>query len=338
MDDTNMKTDYLMRSFRNTVKKDRENYVVLGIWHRLRSGSPKVDLKPVTQQLVRRPGGGHALLDLYFPAIKLAVECDEAFHLKNYESDRAREADIFKAFAECGIGGESKHVISVRDEEATDAEKIDVKTLELARVDASVDYAEIDSQLDFIASRIRERYAKAGCPKWDNRMPEEIVVGKGFVDVDDDLIFRKMTSVIAALGIKKADDTDYKRWDRGSFPVRDSGNTYLWFPHISFDAGGWKNRLMDNGETIHEARGTGDNGEEESTHKRAKNFWLKMESDFKSGITVTRAVFAYNINALGESGYRFMGVYELADVVREAGEDAPTRLVWRKTSSRFECV
>lgn len=332
------KTNYLMRCFRHTLNKDRENYVVLGIWHRLRMLKLKGDLKPITQQLVRRPDGRYALLDLYFPAIKLAVECDEAYHLRNYSSDRKREEDIFKAFAECGIGDAKKHVETVSDAKAVDAGAIDLDNLVMARVDASVPYPQIDEQLDYIVSKIHERYKKADSPSWDCRPPAVIVAEKGFINASDDLIFSTMPDVLQGLRIRKPDGTAYKAIWRGAYRVRGAENTVLWFPHLSYNAGGWSNILSDGGNIISESRGLGHSEQEEKMRRTAEQHWSKDENAFHAEQTIVRIVFAHSMNALGENGYRFMGVYHLHDVKHEGNEKAPTCLVWRKVSDRVDCL
>ena len=61
------KQRYLYRMFsHHTQDKEMENYVVNAIWARL----DDLNVKPVTQQYVRRPNG-YALIDLYFPADQL---------------------------------------------------------------------------------------------------------------------------------------------------------------------------------------------------------------------------------------------------------------------------
>ena len=91
------KQDYLYRMFSHHTKdKEKENYVVNAIWARL----DDLNIKPVTQQYVRRPNG-YALIDLYFPQINYGVECDEAYHKDNTLKDAAREIDLKTALSAC---------------------------------------------------------------------------------------------------------------------------------------------------------------------------------------------------------------------------------------------
>ena len=90
--DRTWKQDYLYRMFSHHTKdKEKENYVVNAIWARL----DDLNVKPVTQQYVRRPNG-YALIDLYFPQINYGVECDEAYHKDNTLKDAAREIDLIR--------------------------------------------------------------------------------------------------------------------------------------------------------------------------------------------------------------------------------------------------
>ena len=78
------KREYLIKTLSRTKRKDYENYVVGAIWHRINN----LEIKPVSQQYVKRNDGKYALLDLYFPQINVGIECDEAYHEHNTEPDK----------------------------------------------------------------------------------------------------------------------------------------------------------------------------------------------------------------------------------------------------------
>lgn len=89
--DRTWKQDYLYRMFSHHTKdKEKENYVVNAIWARL----DDLNVKPVTQQYVRRPNG-YALIDLYFPQINYGVECDEAYTFAKSKGERGEDAYRF---------------------------------------------------------------------------------------------------------------------------------------------------------------------------------------------------------------------------------------------------
>lgn len=82
-----LKRDYLIKTFSRTKRKDYENYIINGIWHKLN----RIDIQPITQQYVKRSDGKYALIDLYFPQINLGIEIDEEYHVKNSAHDSQRE-------------------------------------------------------------------------------------------------------------------------------------------------------------------------------------------------------------------------------------------------------
>ena len=338
------KTDYLMRCFRHTHDKDRENYVVLGIWHRLRMSGIEHDLQPITQQYVKRTEGGYALLDLYFPAIKLAVECDEAFHKKNYKKDQDRENDVFQAFCQCGVGDSSKHVLRLDEvmsreraaEQAINADMVDVKNLELARVDASLPYEDIDDQLDYIVEKIKIRFQKAGRPQWDCRFAEDIVLERGKVEDKGMMVFNDIASVLKGLNIRQRDGSLYPNWGKGGFPI--GASRILWFPHLSFLAGGWNNILSEDGNEITESRGTGHSATDEKQRRIARRDWAPNVEKMRKGENVERCVFAHSKNALGEQGYRFLGIYKLVEAVVNNEDGLPEKLKFRKTQHEMQIL
>ena len=82
------KFNYLVRTLSRTNRKDYENYVINRIWNLL----DDPEIKPVSQQYVKRPNGRYALIDLYFPQLKIGVECDEFQHaqIKN-ENEKTQD-------------------------------------------------------------------------------------------------------------------------------------------------------------------------------------------------------------------------------------------------------
>lgn len=117
------KQRYLYRMFSHHTKdKEMENYVVNAIWARL----DDLNVKPVTQQYVRRPNG-YALIDLYFPQINYGVECDEAYHKDNTLKDAAREIDLQTALSACSEDG-----LTIRRVDATlDADALHARIREI---------------------------------------------------------------------------------------------------------------------------------------------------------------------------------------------------------------
>ncbi len=317
-------TQYLVRSMRHTHNKDYENYVVTGIWHRLRMRG--LDIEIVTQQYVKRQKG-YALLDLYFPALHLAVECDEKYHLGNKINDKKREEDVFKAFEDCEF--DKKHSESeIKDDDAAiNAESFNARGLKLARVDASVPYWLIDKQLDDIVAKVEGLYKKIGAPAWDVRPVEEKVRESGCLSVG--CVFNTIPAILECLNIH------VRRWWSGGYPRNSKNHVLLWFPHLSVNSGKWQNILIREGEKIiiEESRPT-----DKGVGRDVERNWgydietLKNDKLKRS----VRVVFAHGKNALGEAGYRFIGVFKLCGAKWLDEGRTPVSLNWERVADRIE--
>ena len=92
------KFNYIVKTLARTKRKDYENYVINRIWNKL----DDLDIKPVSQQYVKRKNGQYALIDLYFPQFNIGIECDEFHHIQEanesgFTSDELRTEDIISA-------------------------------------------------------------------------------------------------------------------------------------------------------------------------------------------------------------------------------------------------
>jgi len=154
--------EYLVATLSKRTKgKKYENFVINYIWNSLADET----LKPVTQQYVNRrmvhwgtglvdtqresfvsENANHALIDLYFPALRLGVECDEGQHVAQLEEDRTRTLDIAR-------------VIS-------DYEELRVRVQLDVEGNAIAPGAVID-QIDDVVCRIRERKAEVESGRFD---------------------------------------------------------------------------------------------------------------------------------------------------------------------------
>lgn len=86
------KVIYLAKTLSRTKRKDYENYVVNAIWNRVNDSR----LVPVSQQYVKDHSGNYYFIDLYFPQLKIGIECDEGYHSSHEQKvlDAEREATI----------------------------------------------------------------------------------------------------------------------------------------------------------------------------------------------------------------------------------------------------
>lgn len=192
-------TEYLIKMLARSQRgKKFENYVVTGIWSRLCTACRRAK-KPcpriVTQQLVRRDGNHHrALIDLYFPEIKLAVECDEAQHQENVVEDALREEDII-----------ASGLIRNRDD--------------LYRIDATCSCLDMDKEMDAFVEKILDRINATDAKIVGLKSPVDIAKENGALSDTDGLLYQTKADALEALGIRRwkngpyCSNSPYPFWD-----------------------------------------------------------------------------------------------------------------------------
>ena len=262
------KREYLIKTLSRTKRKDYENYVIGAIWHRLNN----LEIKPVSQQYVKRGDGKYALLDLYFPQINVGIECDEAYHENNTEPDKIREANVEQALTSMQTG----------------------KDFTLIRINANTDVVELERQINEAVKRIQELYESYGCPKWSEEKDSvEKVTASGELSLYDNLQFNRIIDIAKCFG------RDYKAMQASTFFI--NPHTLVWCPKLAVEIGGelkapsaagWLNILSENWDKI-----TTIVPEDKEHHEKYRNPKLDI------------LVFAQSKNNLGQTTYNFLGVY-----------------------------
>lgn len=211
------KLDFVIRQFSRIKKKRFESYVVNRIWHLIND----IDIKPVTQQYVRRKGS-FSLTDLYFPQLKLHIEVDEPHHERFYINDQLREADIIEA---------TNHKV------------------ERIKIQGGIE--DVNKKIDEIVLLITEEIEivkKDGSfEPWDpNREFNPLFyIDKGYLDVNENPAFRRIVDAANCLG------QNAKGYQRAFIPCKAYNDHYLWFPKL-YKNGEWNNSLSEDGITIYE--------------------------------------------------------------------------------------
>lgn len=231
-----------------------------------------LEIKPVSQQYVQRSDGKYALLDLYFPQINVGIECDEAYHEQNVEPDKIREANVEQALSALQTG----------------------KDFTLIRINANTGIDEFEKQINEAVDRIKSMYEKYGCPKWSEEKDSvEQVLDSGVLSLYDNLQFAKIIDIAKCFG------RDYKAMQASTFFLNKS--TVVWCPKLAIEmngelkapsAAGWLNVLSEQWYTI-----TTIVPEDKEQHEKYR------QPDLKA------LVFAQSKNTLGQTSYRFLGVY-----------------------------
>lgn len=211
-----LKRDIILKQLARTNKKNFENYVVTGIWHKLNS----LDYKMVTQQYIYRKDRGYAKTDLYFPQLELHVEVDEAHHKANVVDDKLREMDIVNA---------TSH--------------------RMLRIDCSEGIERINEQIDEAVAaiqRMRTDLGDAFIP-WDpeREISTQTYIDKGEIRLDDDVAFKRIVDAVNCFGFR------HRGFQQAGINHLYQPNTRIWFPKLYLN-GDWDNRMTEDERTIYE--------------------------------------------------------------------------------------
>ena len=223
------KRDYIIKALSRTKRKDYENYVVNGIWHRL----DDINIKITSQQYFRRIDGKYALIDLYFPQLNYGVECDEVFHKANEDKDLRRTMSM-------------EEMLSSLQENSE---------LIIRRIDVDRTIEEINNQIIEIVYEIRELYQmmKVDLNNSDKTIVDE-VINKGSISRNDNARFRTILDITRLFG------KNYKGYQHAFFRVNE--DFYVWCPKISksengimksITGAGWINYMSDDWDKIYES-------------------------------------------------------------------------------------
>lgn len=232
----------------------------------------RLDLQPITQKYVRYKNGRYGLIDLYFPQINFGIECDEFHHLNNQENDESRTMTLFE-------------ILDAVDE---------TSSFILRRIRAYESIESIHSQIEEVVNEIDEIIkSKINYVPWEvNEVRREIEVIES-ISVDDEVRFRKISDIARTLG------KQVKGMQRAYFPLKN--DYYVWCPQLAVEYNGkivssgnhgWVNHLSEDWNYISESR---ENSKKMGTMEKHKS--------------IIRIIFAKSKDNLGQSSYRFIGVF-----------------------------
>ena len=212
------KLQYLESCFEKIQHKKTESYVIQRIWNLLHNDEVKI----VLQQYVKLQPSGYALLDLYLPQIRIAVEVNEPHHLATTEKDQNRNEAVKKSMS------------------------IDVFV-----IDCSKTLQEIHNQIDELVKIIKDRITnarKAGkFEAWtgENEMSPGYYQKRGYLFVPLGDCFENIDDICYTFNTK-AVHRGYLR--AGGATISGHPGWRLWFPNENGSS--WKNEISDDGLTI----------------------------------------------------------------------------------------
>lgn len=346
---TRMNFEYLVRTLsRRTVGKKYENFVINYIWAALADDS----LRPVTQQYVNRRGGNgsgvvdirgertiaedpqRAFVDLYFPQLHLGVECDEGQHVRQAAADSSRTEDIR----------------SVIDDYVELRVQIEVDDAQLAVKPESV-----IEQLDSIVQRIRERqtevdsrgfsWAPLGYVPWRSATSDwQQVFESGVLRASDGYLFRHNGEIREIFG---AGDGQATPSNFTTNVETDIVGHMVWCPTLarvdahgnfhSTNSAGYVNVVFEDGADVVIGQSRAEAPDDEAVDPSERNppsgrsvaEWTTQEKwDFGRRITFVRTT-----DALGRKGFKFLGVFKPAGLLKHGQQWFET---FRLESDTFE--
>lgn len=305
---------YLAKTLSRTKRKDYENYVVNAIWNRI--NDPR--LVPVTQQFIKDKEGNHYYIDLYFPQLKIGVECDEGYHSSKEQKvlDAERELTIFDVL-----------------------KQVDERDYIALHVDVTKSYQDVETQINAHVATIKYKieefniedgWSKQFCSNEDSDDQraieiEEYFSDKEYITIRDDIIFpsnKYVYNVILGQNYSchlmhggepfRKLYTEYG-YEEGTFP---------WFPKLTVSKPtkkGYYNLLSKDGSEIYEY-----------IDDPEKNMQRKAEGRY---IGKKRVVFSQvKDSTTGVTGYRFVGFF-IGDHYDENGT-----ITYKRIDDKFKII
>ena len=297
------KSEYLYKTFASrTRNKKEECYVLNAIWQRLCMQG--YEIEPVTQKYVRRSDDKDhkfALIDLFFPALNLAVEIDEVHHQFQKQADKKREKEIILQvlFEEKGVDASK-----IGRLEQVTANDINIGEMpEFLRINTDVSYDKLEKQINEVVENIKTRINKKcqdnpNAIRWINHQEKLThLKQKGTIKKSDHIYFKTIAEICDTIASKS------NQIRKCYFEIKNASQpTMLWCPKLALHSkngdvnaasdSGWVNELVDD-DIIREW-----NSDSSKLSTNDPNHWLP------------RATFLRVKTALGEEGYRFIGIFE----------------------------
>ena len=172
--------------------------------------------------------------------------------------------------------------------------------------------SQIEEAIKTIVGRVTEMRSTGKFVEWDperGNSPERFLE-KGFIEVSDDAVFRTHVEVCRCFGL------NYKGHQRAVAQHPFESNTIIWFPKL-YPNSDWDNSITDDNAKITEQSLKGDNHVNKVLEK-------------PQNIKPKRIVFAHVIDAMGNVGYRYKGVYQLNTIATKMEQ----KVIYDRISTR----
>lgn len=268
------KFEYLVRNLSSTKRKNYENYVINKVYFEIND----LDIKPVSQQYVRRSENTYAMIDLYFPQFNIGVECDELHHKKQFESDQLRFFDIANSI-------DSYEEIRIRIYKEN---KDEIKDIE-----------EINNEIKKAAKKIKSR--KKSCDNfipWDNRRDIEKALENKEINVSDNYIFNQEEIRRFFNRTGKTQHCYYRIMD----------GYHIWMPGLTIKNGDRYIKYNENKDFINILENDG---------KTIYEYFQNMELDGEKEKTKRIVFLKMKDPILNTQVYKFIGIFYKSNKIKE---------------------
>lgn len=308
------KVIYLAKTLSRTKRKDYENYVVNAIWNRIADSR----LVPVSQQYVKDANGSYYFIDLYFPQLKIGIECDEGYHASHEQRihDAEREATIIDIM-----------------------KQVDGSDYMALHVDVTQTFEKVEEQINAhvitIKKRIEELNIQDGWQSTTNEVKhgwtaevsdiEEYFKDRDYITVEDNIVFpqnKDVYNIILGQNFKGSLANSGEPWKKLHTQYGYEEGTFPWFPQLTVQkptSSGYFNILSKDGTEIYEY-----------LKDPTENMKRKSEGKY---IGKKRVVFTKAKDPLtGIDGYRFVGFF-IGDHYDENGT-----ITYKRIDDKFKII
>ena len=308
------KVIYLAKTLSRTKRKDYENYVVNAIWNRVNDSR----LVPVSQQYVKDKNGNYYFIDLYFPQLKIGIECDEGYHASHEQKvlDAEREATIIDVMKQVdGCDYVALHVDVTKSFEEVE-EKINAHVL---TIKSKIEELNIQDGWNLTTKEVKHGWSEEAADI------AEYFKDKEYITVNDNIVFPRNKDVYnIILGQNFAGSLAHsgERWKKLHTQYGYEEGTFPWFPQLTIQkptSSGYFNILSKDGTEIYEYI----DDPEQNMQRKAEGRYIGKK----------RVVFTKAKDPLtGIEGYRFVGFF-IGDHYDENGT-----ITYKRIDDKFKII